>query len=55
MAISTIKGKQSREKIGNQEFPKILRSTPSIYVTKDSGEFGQGDISIRGLNEKISH
>ena len=50
--VSTIKGKVIEEKLGNQEFPEILRSTPSVYVTKQGGGFGDSRINIRGFDQR---
>ena len=37
VAVSSIKGDIIEAKLGNQEFPEILRSTPGIYATKQGG------------------
>lgn len=50
VAISNIPAAIITEKLGNQEFPEILKSTPSVYVTKDGGGFGDSRINIRGFN-----
>ena len=34
VAVSTIKEAQIVERLGNQELPEILKSTPSVYATK---------------------
>ena len=52
VAVSTIKGEQIEALVGNQEFPEILRKTPSIYVTKQGGGFGDSRINIRGFNQR---
>lgn len=52
VAVSTVKGKQIEQQIGNQEFPEILRNTPSIYVTKQGGGFGDARINVRGFNQR---
>ncbi|MEK6479031.1 TonB-dependent receptor [Catalinimonas sp. 4WD22] len=52
VAVSTIKGREIEQKIGNQEFPEILRSTPSIYVTKQGGGFGDSRINVRGFDQR---
>ena len=52
VAVSTIKGSEIEAKIGNQEFPEILRSTPSIYVTKQGGGFGDSRINVRGFDQR---
>ncbi|RMZ61003.1 TonB-dependent receptor [Chryseobacterium nematophagum] len=55
VAVSTIKAAQIVEKLGNQEFPEILNTTPSVYATKGGGGFGDASIRIRGFgNENIA-
>lgn len=54
VAVSTIKAEEIQEKLGSQEFPEILRSTPSIYVTKQGGGFGDSRINIRGFDTQNS-
>lgn len=55
VAVSTIKEAQIIERLGNQEFPEILNTTPSVYTTKGGGGFGDGRINIRGFaNENIA-
>ncbi|MDD2797478.1 MAG: TonB-dependent receptor [Bacteroidales bacterium] len=48
--VSTIKPLQIEEKLGNQEFPEVLKATPSVYVTKNGGGFGDSRIAIRGFD-----
>ncbi|MCG2793825.1 MAG: TonB-dependent receptor [Weeksellaceae bacterium] len=50
VAVSTIKEAQIVQRLGNQEFPEILNSTPSIYATKGGGGFGDGRVNIRGFD-----
>ncbi len=50
VAISTIKSTEIQEKLGNREFPEIAKSTPSVYVTKTGGGYGDGRINIRGFD-----
>lgn len=50
VAISTIKSVEIVEKLGTQEFPEMLKSTPSVYATKDGGGFGDGRINMRGFD-----
>jgi outer membrane cobalamin receptor len=52
VAVATIEGKKIEQKLGNQEFPEILRSTPSVYVTKQGGGFGDSRINIRGFDQR---
>src|SRR5690606_13965672 len=51
VAVSTIKASEIALKAGNQEFPEILKSTPSVYTTKSGGGFGDSRINIRGFNQ----
>ena len=50
VAISTISRDHIQERLGSQEFPEILKSTPSVYATKDGGGFGDGRINMRGFD-----
>ncbi|MDA7502098.1 TonB-dependent receptor [Chitinophagales bacterium] len=52
VAVSTIDGAVIEEKLGSQEFPEILRSTPSVYVTKSGGGFGDSRINVRGFDQR---
>jgi outer membrane cobalamin receptor len=52
VAVSTIKAAEIREKLGTQEFPEILSNTPSVYVTKQGGGFGDSRINIRGFDQR---
>jgi len=52
VAVSTIKEAQIIEKLGNQEFPEILNTTPSVYATKGGGGFGDSRINIRGFDQR---
>ena len=50
VAISTIKPEIIQEKLGTQEYPEILKSTPSVYATKTGGGYGDGRIYLRGFD-----
>ncbi len=50
ISMSTIQPLQIDEKLGTQEFPEILKTTPSVYATKDNGGFGDGRVNIRGFD-----
>lgn len=52
VAVSTIKEAQIVERLGNQEFPEILNSTPSVYATKGGGGFGDAKLNIRGFAQE---
>lgn len=50
VAVSTIEPELIVEKLGNQEFPEILKSTPSIYATRTGGGFGDARTYVRGFD-----
>jgi iron complex outermembrane recepter protein len=50
VAISTIPAIQIAERLGTQEFPEILKLTPSVYATKDGGGYGDSRINLRGFD-----
>ncbi len=52
VAISTLSAKHIDPKIGSQEFPEILKSTPGVYATKSGGGFGDGRINVRGFDSE---
>ncbi|POY39790.1 TonB-dependent receptor [Flavobacterium alvei] len=52
VAVSTIRASEIQEKLGTQEFPEILANTPSVYVTKAGGGFGDSRINIRGFDQR---
>ena len=52
VAVSTISSTTIEERLGSQEFPEIMKMTPSIYATKTSGGFGDARINIRGFNQE---
>lgn len=52
VAVSTIKGIVIEDKLGTQEFPEILKSTPGVYATKAGGGYGDGRINLRGFGSQ---
>ena len=52
VAVSTIKAADIERKLGTQEFPEVLKSTPGVYATKSGGGFGDGRINLRGFNSE---
>ncbi len=52
VAVSTIKSADIERKLGSQEFPEVLESTPGVYATKSGGGFGDGRINLRGFNSE---
>lgn len=54
VAVSTVDPVFIEEKLGTQEFPEILKSTPGIYATKQGGGFGDSKVNIRGFKTENS-
>ncbi|MDU8884853.1 TonB-dependent receptor [Yeosuana sp. MJ-SS3] len=52
VAVSTVKSADIELKLGTQEFPEILKSTPGVYATKAGGGYGDGRINLRGFNSE---
>ena len=49
VALSVIDPVIIETKMGTQEFPEILKSTPGVYATKQGGGYGDSRINIRGF------
>ncbi len=49
VALSTVDPVYIEEKLGTQEFPEILKSTPGVYATKNGGGYGDSKINMRGF------
>lgn len=52
VAVSTIDPVFIEEKLGSQELPELLKSTPGVYVTKDGGGYGDSKINVRGFKSE---
>ena len=52
VAVSTVRAADIQLKLGTQEFPEVLKSTPGVYATKQGGGFGDGEIRLRGFNSE---
>lgn len=50
IVYSSVSAEDIETKLSNQEFPEILKSTPSLYVTKQGGGAGDARINLRGFN-----
>ncbi|MDR0972134.1 MAG: TonB-dependent receptor plug domain-containing protein [Bacteroidales bacterium] len=48
-ALSTVDAQSIEKRISNQEFPEVLKNTPSAYATKQGGGFGDSRITLRGF------
>lgn len=49
VALSTVDPVFIDEKLGTQEFPEILKTTPGVYATKNGGGYGDSKINMRGF------
>jgi len=52
VAVSTIKLPEIVAKTGNQEFPDIMKNTPSVYVASQAGGYGDSRVNIRGFAQE---
>ena len=51
IAVSTIKLNEIQAKAGNQEFPEIMKNTPSVNVTGQGAGYGDSEIRVRGFDQ----
>lgn len=49
VAISQINASDIEYKLGTQEFPEVLKTTPGVWTTKDGGGFGDAKTNMRGF------
>ena len=52
VAVSSVDISFIEEKLGGQEFPEILKSTPGVYATKQGGGYGDSKINMRGFKSE---
>lgn len=50
VAVSTVRAQQIEEKLGSQEFPEIMKTTPGIFITRQGGGYGDSRVNLRGFN-----
>lgn len=50
VALSTVDPVFIEEKLGTQEFPEILKSTPGVHANKQGGGYGDSEIYMRGFD-----
>lgn len=52
IAVSTITAADIQSKaVGNVEFPEVMKNTPSVYVSNQSGGFGDSQMFLRGFDQ----
>ena len=49
VAISEITAGDIEAKLGNKEFPEVLKSTPGVFATPQGGGYGDARINMRGF------
>lgn len=49
VALSHVDASTIELKLGNQEFPEILKTTPGVWATPDGGGYGDAKINMRGF------
>ena len=52
IAVSAINARTMEQKLGNQDFPEIMKQTPGIYATKQGGGSGDNRVSLRGFQQE---
>lgn len=50
VALSTVDPLFIEEKLGTQEFPEVLKSTPGVHANKQGGGYGDSEIYMRGFD-----
>ncbi|WP_304478706.1 carboxypeptidase-like regulatory domain-containing protein [uncultured Muribaculum sp.] len=49
VAVSTLGAQTIDVKLGNQELPEVLKTTPGVWTTRDGGGFGDAKTNMRGF------
>lgn len=49
VAVSTVDAPFIEAKLGGQEFPEVLKTTPGVWATKEGGGYGDAKINMRGF------
>lgn len=52
VALSQVDALTIDTKLGAQEFPEILKTTPGVWATPDGGGFGDSKINMRGFKSE---
>ncbi len=50
VAMSNITIEEIEEKLGGQEFPEILKTTPGVHANKQGGGWGDSELYMRGFD-----
>ena len=49
IAMSELTAGQIEAKLGNKEFPEVLKMTPGVWATPEGGGYGDAKINMRGF------
>jgi len=52
VAISAVNSKTIEQKMGNQDYPEIMKMTPGVYATKEGGGSGDNRLTLRGFQQE---
>ncbi|MFG6385388.1 MAG: TonB-dependent receptor plug domain-containing protein [Muribaculaceae bacterium] len=52
VAVSQLNASEIELKLGTQELPEVLKTTPGVWATKDGGGFGDAKINMRGFKSE---
>lgn len=53
IAVSTVtRDEMQLKSAGNVEFPNVMKNAPSVYVSNESGGFGDSQIFVRGFDQR---
>ena len=50
VALSTLSSEEIEERMGTQEFPEVLKTTPGVHANKQGGGWGDSEIYMRGFD-----
>ena len=50
VALSNVTAEEIEEKLGGQEFPEVLKTTPGVHANKQGGGYGDSEIWMRGFD-----
>lgn len=52
VAVSTVGAQTIDLKLGNQDLPEVLKTTPGVWTTKQGGGFGDAKTNVRGFKSE---
>ena len=52
VAYTNVSKEEMEVRLGSQEIPMVLNTTPSVYATQQGGGAGDTRINVRGFNQR---